>query len=75
MDIIRKDRNIIHKILKNKWLINAIYLIIALIAFSLSIFKTDSPVWIAVWIAPVFLIRFVRGNKWSLAVVLGFIKK
>jgi len=61
------------KILKNKWLINAIYLIITLTAFSLSIFKTDSPVWIAAWIAPIFLLRFMRNNKWSLAVVLGFI--
>ena len=61
------------KIIKNKRLVNAIYLVITVIAFSLSIFKTDSPIWIAAWIAPIFLLRFMRDNKWSLSIILGFI--
>lgn len=61
------------KIIKNKRLVDAIYLVITVIAFSLSIFKTDSPIWIAAWIAPIFLLRFMRDNKWSLSIILGFI--
>ena len=59
--------------LKKKWIPNGLYLVIALIAFSFSMFKMDNPVWIAAWIAPVFLIRFMRDNKWAFAVISGFI--
>lgn len=50
-----------------------IYLSITVIAFSLSMFKFDNPIWIAAWIAPVFLIRFMRCSKWIPAVVVGFL--
>ena len=60
-------------VFRNKKLINAIYLIIALIAFSLSIFKTDNPIWIAAWIAPIFLIRFMRNTKWPFAILFSFL--
>lgn len=56
--------------IKKKFILNGLYLVIALIAFSLSFFKTDNQVWIAAWIAPVLLIRFMRTNKWVFAVVL-----
>jgi apolipoprotein N-acyltransferase len=59
--------------IKKKWILNGLYLGITLIAFSLSMFKMDNPVWIAAWIAPVFLIRFMRNNKWVFAVISGFI--
>jgi len=59
--------------LKKKWIPNGLYLVITLIAFSISVFKTDNPVWIAAWIAPVFLIRFMRNIKWLFAVISGFI--
>ena len=59
--------------IKKNWILNVLYLVITLIAFSLSMFKTDNPIWIAAWIAPVFLIRFMRNSKWALAVILGFI--
>jgi hypothetical protein len=36
-------------------------------------FKMDNPVWIAAWIAPVLLIRFMRNSKWIYAVISGFI--
>jgi apolipoprotein N-acyltransferase len=53
-----------------KWLLNILYLVIALITFSLSIFKMDNHVWFAAWIAPIFLIRYMRINKWTNAVIL-----
>ncbi|MBN1799732.1 MAG: carbon-nitrogen hydrolase family protein [Spirochaetales bacterium] len=56
-----------------KWLYNGIYLAITLVAFSFSLFKFDNPVWIAAWIAPVFLIRFMRNSKWIFAVITGFV--
>ena len=59
--------------IKKKWILNGLYLVITLIAFSLSMFKMNNPVWIAAWIAPVFLIRFMRNNKWVFAVIVGFI--
>jgi apolipoprotein N-acyltransferase len=58
---------------KKKWLLNGLYLGISLLAFSLSMFKTDNPVWIAAWIAPVFFVRFMRDNKWLCAVIAGFL--
>jgi apolipoprotein N-acyltransferase len=60
-------------VIKKKWILNGLYLVITLIAFSLSMFKMDNPVWIAAWIAPVFLIRFMRNNKWVFSIILGFI--
>jgi apolipoprotein N-acyltransferase len=54
-------------------MLNGLYLVITLIAFSLSMFKMDSPVWIAAWMAPVFLIRFIRDSKWVSAVIVGFL--
>lgn len=56
-----------------KWLLSSLYLIITIAAFALSAFKFDNPVWIAAWIAPIFLIRFMRANKWIPAVVFGFL--
>ncbi|MBN2006359.1 MAG: hypothetical protein JXA21_23605 [Anaerolineae bacterium] len=56
-----------------KWILNGIYLVIALLAFSFSLFKYDNQVWIAAWIGPVFLIRFMRTNKWVPAAILGFV--
>jgi apolipoprotein N-acyltransferase len=56
-----------------KWILNGLYLVITLTAFSLSMFKMDNPVWIAAWIAPVFLIRFMRNSKWVPVVVAGFL--
>jgi apolipoprotein N-acyltransferase len=56
-----------------KWILNGLYLVITLIAFSLSMLKMDNPVWIAAWIAPVFLIRFMRNSNWVPAVVVGFL--
>jgi apolipoprotein N-acyltransferase len=58
---------------KKKWILNGLYPIITLLAFSLSIFTLDNPVWIAAWIAPVFLIRFMRNSAWIPAVIFGFI--
>jgi apolipoprotein N-acyltransferase len=58
---------------RKKWILSGLYLAISLVAFSLSMFKIDNPVWIAGWIAPVFLIRFMRDNKWILSIVLCFI--
>ena len=58
---------------KKKWLLSSIHLIIALIAFSFSIFKLNYPIWFAAWIAPVFLIRFIRKSKWIYAVVFSFL--
>jgi apolipoprotein N-acyltransferase len=58
--------------IKKKWILNVLYLIITLIAFSLSVFKMDNPIGIAAWIAPIFLIRFMRSSKSIYAVVSGF---
>lgn len=58
---------------KKKWMLNGLYLVITLLAFWLAMFKVDHPVWIAAWIAPVFLIRFMRDSKWIPAVLLGFV--
>jgi apolipoprotein N-acyltransferase len=58
---------------KKNWIPNGLYLVVTLVAFSFSIFKTDNPIWIAAWIAPVFLIRFMRNSKWAPAVISGFI--
>jgi apolipoprotein N-acyltransferase len=49
------------------------YLLIALAAFSVSIFRTNDSVWLAAWIAPVFLMRFVRTSRWTPAVLPGFV--
>ena len=59
--------------IKKKWILNVLYLAITLTAFSISSFRMNNPVWIAAWIAPVFMIRFIRSNKWVLAVVSAFI--
>ncbi|MBN1799734.1 MAG: carbon-nitrogen hydrolase family protein [Spirochaetales bacterium] len=56
-----------------KWLHNGTYLTITLLTFALSLLKSDNSVWIAAWIAPVFMIRFMRHNKWGFAVIAGFI--
>jgi apolipoprotein N-acyltransferase len=56
-----------------KWLLDGLYLVIATAAFSLSAFRLDSAIWIAAWIAPVFLIRFIRTSRWVPAVILGFV--
>ena len=56
-----------------KWMNNGLYLVIATAAFSLSVFRLDSSIWIAAWIAPVFLIRFMRTSRWVAAVVLGYV--
>ncbi|MBN2531787.1 MAG: carbon-nitrogen hydrolase family protein [Spirochaetales bacterium] len=58
---------------KKEWIRNGLYLVVAFIAFSLSLFKFDNPVWITAWIAPVFLLRFMRNSKWILAVISGYI--
>ena len=59
--------------MKRKWMLNGIFLVIALVAFSLSLFKYDHQVWITAWIAPIFMIRFMRENKWLLSVIFGFL--
>ncbi|HEQ71639.1 MAG TPA: hypothetical protein ENN69_04040 [Spirochaetia bacterium] len=58
---------------KRKWILNIIYIVISLIAFSLSLFRFNNPVWFAAWIAPVFFLRFLRSHKWLVAVIAGFI--
>ena len=58
---------------RKRWILNSLYLLVALAAFSLSIFKMDNPVWIAAWIAPILLIRYMRNCRWVPAVVLGFV--
>jgi apolipoprotein N-acyltransferase len=58
---------------RKKWILSGLYLGVSLAAFSLSTFKIDNPIWIAGWIAPVFLIRFMRDNKWALSIVLCFL--
>lgn len=58
---------------KKKWIIQGIFFCISTIAFSLSLFKFDNPVWLAAWIAPIFFIRFIRNKKWLLAVIAGFL--
>ena len=56
-----------------KWITNGLYFIVTLIAFSLSVFKLNNPVWIAAWIAPVFLIRFMRNNKWIFGIISSYL--
>lgn len=56
-----------------KWMHDGFHLVIATAAFSLSVFRLDSSIWIAAWIAPVFLIHFVRTSRWVPAVVLGYV--
>ena len=53
-----------------KIILNALYLVIALASFSLSIFKMNNHIWFAAWIAPIFLIRLVRISKWVSAIIL-----
>lgn len=55
-----------------RW-VNCVVLLTAVMAFAFSFFKWDNQLWIAAWIAPVFLIRFMRTNKWIIALVLGFV--
>jgi hypothetical protein len=43
---------------KKIWILNGLYIVITLVAFSLSMFKFNNPVWIAAWIAPVFFNAF-----------------
>lgn len=57
---------------QKKKVLNWLYLVIALIAFSVSLFKWDNQVWIAAWIAPAVLMRLMRQNKWDWAVFQGF---
>ena len=56
-----------------KWVVNSLYLIIAILAFSQSVLKCNDSMWIAAWIAPVFFLRFMRESKWVFAVIAGFI--
>ena len=63
----------IKKMINKNWEKNVLYLLIALIAFSFSLFKWNSQIWIAAWIAPVFLLRFTRNNKWASSVIFGFL--
>ena len=57
---------------KKKWLVNAIYILIVILMFSLSLFRYNNQVWIAAWLAPIFFIRFIRNNRWLPSVILGF---
>lgn len=45
----------------------------AVIAFAISLFAFSHPVWIAAWIAPVLLMRFIRGNRWIVSIIAGFL--
>jgi len=58
---------------RKNWLWNPVFLLVGCAALALSIFRPNNPVWIAAWIAPVFLIRFVRSSRWAAAAGLGFL--
>jgi apolipoprotein N-acyltransferase len=58
---------------KRLWFRNGLLLVGAVIAFALSMFAFAHPVWIAAWIAPMLLMRFIRGNKWIVSLIAGFL--
>lgn len=59
--------------MKSNWLKNIIYLVISTICISLSVFNFGTSVWMAAWIGPIFLIRFIRNNRWLISVLLSFV--
>ena len=59
--------------MNKKKVVNMLYLLVGVIGFSLAPFKIDNPVWIAAWIAPIFMIRFMRSTRWIPAIVVGFL--
>lgn len=59
--------------MKSNWLKNIIYLVISTICISLSVFNFGTSVWIAAWIGPILLMRFIRNNKWLISVLFSFI--
>jgi apolipoprotein N-acyltransferase len=50
-----------------------LFLLIGVASFSFAVFKLDNPVWLAAFVGPVFMMRFVRGTRWPVAIILGFV--
>lgn len=55
------------------WLRNALFLIISTVSMTLSVFHFGTSIWFTAWIGPIFLMRFIRTNKWWVSALLGFL--
>jgi apolipoprotein N-acyltransferase len=58
---------------RGNWIRNLVFLLVACASLSVSLFRGSNPVWVAAWVAPVFLMRFVRKTRWTAAVLLGLL--
>lgn len=50
-----------------------IALIVAILGFSQSVFNLQYSLFLAAWIAPLAMMRFIRNSKWWVSVVVGLI--